>query len=65
MDIVEYAEHVCGAKLYDWQKVYLRELELLRHQGDIRIVMNRRGRLFVYINPKELLQDGQTTTIKQ
>lgn len=65
MDIVEYAEHICGAKLYDWQRTYLRGLERLRHQGDIRIVMDRCGRLFVYINPKELLSDGQTTTIEQ
>jgi hypothetical protein len=61
MDIVEYAEYVCGAKLYEWQKEHLRTLERLRHRGDIRIVMNRRGHLFVYMNPKELMPNGTTT----
>ena len=64
MDIVEYAEYVCGAKLYEWQKEYLRNLERMRHKGDIRIVMNRRGRIFVYMNPKELIPNGETIAVK-
>lgn len=60
MDIVEFAEKYYGASLPDWQKTHLRKLYELSKDHDIRVVM-RKGRAYMYLNPKELTQDGQTS----
>ena len=72
MDIVEFAESIYGAKLYEWQKEYLRTLDRLYKQSengtvDIRFVMMPRsvGRMFTYFKLKELIPNGQTTLNKQ
>jgi hypothetical protein len=63
MDIVEFAELMHGAKLHDWQKEHLRELDRLRRNGDVRIVMNKGvGRMYAYLNLKELFENGKTTS---
>lgn len=68
MDIVEFAESIYGAKLYEWQKEYLRTLDKLykdtgNRNVDIRLVMVPRsvGRMFTYYKLKELIPDGKTT----
>lgn len=63
VDIVEYAEKVIGVRLYDWQKKYLREIEKLPPQNNIRFVMDRGGRMYIYTIPtkKELIHNGKTT----
>ena len=63
MDIVEYAEQVCGAKLYDWQKEHLRTLDKMHNSGDIRVVMPKgsgRHQVYIYMNQlKELISNGR------
>lgn len=54
MDIVEFAENVCGMKLYDWQKEYIRKLYELSRDGKIHIVMGKGGRVYTYLEPKTL-----------
>lgn len=61
MDIVEFAEKICGAELYEWQKLYLKKLYELQSKGDVRIVMGPRNRVYIYLDPKtqkELIQNG-------
>ena len=66
MDVVEFVEQTYGAELYEWQKEYLRTLDRLRHQGYIRIVMNKGiGRMFTYFKMKELFPNGTTTNSEQ
>lgn len=72
MDIVEFAESFYGAKLYEWQKEYLRTLDRLYVQAqdgevDIRFVMvpRRTGKMFTYFKLKELIPNGKTTYSKQ
>jgi hypothetical protein len=63
MDIVEFAEKYYGVTLFEWQKEYLRTLDGLYKQGDVRIVMIPRGvgRMFTYFKLKELIPDGKTS----
>ena len=58
MDIVEFAEQVCGAKLYEWQKEYLRFFEKLPR--GTKLVIDPRGRVFTYIDQEELIPNGKT-----
>lgn len=64
MDIVDFAENICGAKLNDWQKHYIRFLYDLSRKGDVRIVMGKDGQVFTYIKQKELTQNGKTNACK-
>ena len=59
MDIVEYAEKVYGAKLFEWQKEYLRTLDKAYKDG-VRIVVLPRsvGRMYTYFKANELIQNG-------
>lgn len=66
MDIVEFAEKTYGAKLYEWQKEYLRTLDrLYREKGHINVVLHKdHGKMFTYLKLKELMSNGQTDAIK-
>lgn len=64
MDVVEFAENICGAKLNKWQKPYIRFLNELSHKYDVRIVMGKDGKVFTYIKHKELVQNGSTNDCK-
>jgi len=64
MDVVDFLENICGAKLYDWQKQYLRLLYDLSRKGDVKIVMDRDGHVFTYVKQKELTQNGKTNACK-
>lgn len=63
MDIVEFAEQYYGVKLFEWQKEYLRTLDRLSKEGNVRIVVMPRqvGRVFAYFKLKELISDGKTS----
>ena len=67
MDVVEFAEHEYGVKLVDWQKEYLRTLDRLYDQENIRVVVVPRGvgRMFTYFKLKELIPNGKTTHCEQ
>ena len=67
MDIVEFAEHTYGAKLYEWQKTCLREMYKLCSKGKVYILPSRYGtRICVdEIARKELIRNGQTNVIEQ
>jgi hypothetical protein len=59
MDIVEFAENYYGAKLPEWQKDYLRTLDDMCKDGNVRIVMPKdHGRFYTYFKFKELFPDG-------
>lgn len=62
MDIVEFAESKYGVKLVDWQKTYLRTLDRLYVDGNVRVVIVPRGigRMFTYFKLKELVPNGTT-----
>ena len=70
MDIVEYAETLCGSKLPEWQKAVLKDTyELYKNKKTIRIVMcPSAGRNYFYTYSKdnnlpickELTQNGKT-----
>ena len=64
MDIVEFAEKICGAKLCDWQKPYMRFLHGLSGKYNVRIVMGKNGQVFTYIKQKESISDGNTSVSK-
>lgn len=64
MDIVEFAEKICGAKMYKWQKTYMRFLHDLSSKYHVRIVMGKNGQVFTYIKPKESISDGKTNACK-
>lgn len=64
MDIVDFAENICGAKLNKWQKLYIRFLHDLSHKYNVRIVMGKNGQVFTYIKQKELSQNGSTNVSK-
>lgn len=61
MDIVEFAEKFMNVKLFEYQKQFLRDLENLRYDGDIRICMGRHNGVYIYLDrkvQKELIQHG-------
>ena len=61
MDIVEFAEKFMNVKLFEYQKQFLRDLENLRSDGDIRICMGRHNGVYIYLDrkvQKELIQHG-------
>lgn len=60
MDIVEFTERFMNIELLEWQKRHLRALDKLRVNGNIRIVAGKHGRMYVYMNPKELISNGKT-----
>lgn len=64
MDVVDFLENICGTKMYDWQKRYLRFLYDLSRNHDVRIVMGKNGQVFTYIKQKELSQNGSTNASK-
>lgn len=66
MDIVEFAENICGVELYDYQKEFLRKMDALRHDGKIYFLHGRRGP-YIYIDKtmqKELIPNGATNDRK-
>jgi hypothetical protein len=67
MDVVEFAEKFYGVILKDWQKTYLRTLDRLYTEGDVRVVVVPKGvgRMFTYFKLKELTQNGKTSHRKQ
>ena len=64
MDIVEFAENICGAKLTNWQKHHTRFLYELTRKYDVRVVMGKNGQVFTYIKQKESISDGNTSVSK-
>jgi hypothetical protein len=60
MDIVEFTENICGTKLDEWQKPYIRFLYDLTRKYDVKVVMGKNGQVFTYIHQKELSQNGNT-----
>lgn len=64
MDIVDFAEKICGAKLNKWQKHYIRFLHDLSSKYNVRIVMGKNGQIFTYIKQKELANNGSTNVSK-
>lgn len=61
MDVVEFAEKFMNIELLEYQKQFLRDLENLRSDGDIRIVTGRKGQNYIYLDRKaqrELIQNG-------
>ena len=64
MDVVDFAENICGAKLSEWQKQHLRFMYDLSRNHDVRIVMGKNGQVFTYIKQKELAQNGSTNACK-
>lgn len=62
MDIVEFAEKFCGVELKEWQKQHIRILEKLPRGA--KIVMGRGGRVYIYMNQKELMPHGTTNDSK-
>lgn len=67
MDIVEFAEKFYNVELVDWQKTYLRTLDRLYTEGDVRVVVVPKGvgRMFTYFKLKELIPNGKTTHREQ
>ena len=67
MDIVEFAEEYYGATFVEWQKDYLRTLDRLSRERNVRIVVVPRGvgRMFTYFKLKELIPNGKTTYSEQ
>ena len=64
MDIVEFAENICGVKLNEWQKPYIRFLYDLTRKYDVKVVMGKNKQVFTYINKKEMPQNGSTNACK-
>lgn len=60
MDIVEFAEKFMDVKLYEWQKEYLRTLDKVYKDRNVRIVVLPRtvGRMYTYFKVNELTQNG-------
>lgn len=60
MDIVEFAEKFMDVELYEWQKEYLRTLDKVYKDRDVRIVVLPRtvGRMYTYFKVNELTQNG-------
>ena len=62
MDIVEFAENICGVKLFEYQKEFLRKMNELRSDGKIYLLLGRRGP-YIYVDKqmqKELVPNGTT-----
>ena len=67
MDIVEFAEKVCGMELLEYQKEFLRRTHELSSKGKIYILPRRTGGSYIYIDEtmrEELIQNGQTNAVK-
>ena len=66
MDIVEFAEQTCGAKLYEWQKECLREMYKLCSKGKVYILPSRYGTRICIdeTTRKELIPNGTTNDFK-
>lgn len=64
MDIVEFLERFTDVELFEWQKHYIRLLDKMRIDGSLRFITGRRGQMYVYMNPKELILDGTTNDCK-
>lgn len=62
MDVVTFAEKFYGVELNEWQKTYLRTLDRLYTEGDVRVVVVPKGvgRMFTYFKLKELISNGST-----
>lgn len=66
MDVVMFAEKFYGVELKEWQKTYLRTLDRLYTEGDVRVVVVPKGvgRMFTYFKLKELISNGSTNDSK-
>ena len=64
MDITDLAEKFLDIKLADWQKEHIRTLDRLGKNAEIRICMpkdhGRSEAVYIYLNAKELILNGQT-----
>ena len=61
MDVVEFAEKYMNIQLFEYQKQFLRDLENLRSDGDIKIIRGRDGRIYIYPDKRiqrELINRG-------
>lgn len=61
MDVVEFAERFMNIELLEYQKQFLRDLENLRSNGDVRICMGKHRGVYIYLDrkaQKELVQNG-------
>lgn len=61
MDIVEFAEKFMNVELLEYQKQFLRDLDKLRFDVNIRIVHGPRCQTYIYLDKatrKELIQNG-------
>lgn len=61
MDVVEFAEKFMNVELFEYQKQFLRDLENLRSEGDIRICIGKHPGVYIYLDrktQKELIQHG-------
>lgn len=68
MDVIEFTEKVCGVKLFEYQKVFLRKMDALRSKGKIYILPRRTGGSYIYIDDtmrKELIPNGEKNAVKQ
>lgn len=67
MDIVEFAEKTYDAKLFEWQKICLREMYKLCSKGKIYILPSRYGTRICIDETarKELIGNGTTNVIEQ
>lgn len=50
MDIVEFAEKHMSVELFEYQKQFLRDLDKLRSDGNIRIVYGPRRQSYIYLD---------------
>lgn len=64
MDIVDFLERFADVELLEWQKRYIRSLDKMRINGSLRFITGRRGQMYVYMNPKELILNGPTNDCK-
>jgi len=67
VDMVEFAEKFMNVELAEWQKQYIRLLEKLPRDIDIRVLMDRHSRVYFYMNQnsfKELILNGETNDCK-
>lgn len=61
MDIVEFVEKYMNIELFEYQKKFLRELDKLRSEGNIRMVCIPTGRTYIYLDKttqQELVKHG-------
>lgn len=51
MDIVEYAEKLCGRQLFEWEKRLLKELSIKPRDTRLYMIIGRRGDMCICNGP--------------